>query len=115
MIIVNNNSGFGQNLTGVHRIAGDRADRGEVLIRFVPTDFSEIARSFGVRGIRVEQPGADRRGPPAGNHRRQTGRGRCRHGAGAARPRTVGAAAVTLCGARRLAPCSRARQGPLRA
>ena len=57
MIIVNNNSGFGQNLTGVHRIAGDRADRGEVLIRFVPTDFSEVARSFGVRGIRVEQPG----------------------------------------------------------
>jgi acetolactate synthase-1/2/3 large subunit len=58
VIIVNNNSGFGQNLTGVHRIAGDRADRGEALIRFGPTDFSAVARSFGVRGIRVEQPGA---------------------------------------------------------
>lgn len=58
VIIVNNNSGFGQNLTGVHRIAGDRADRGEVLIRFGPTDFAAAARSFGVRGIRVEQPGA---------------------------------------------------------
>ena len=57
VIIVNNNSGFGQNLTGVHRIAGDRADRGEALIRFGPTDFSRVARSFGVRGIRVEQPG----------------------------------------------------------
>ena len=57
VIIVNNNSGFGQNLTGVHRIAGDRADRGEALIRFGPTDFSAVARSFGVRGIRVEQPG----------------------------------------------------------
>lgn len=56
VIIVNNNSGFGQNLTGVHRIAGDRADRGEALIRFGPTDFTEVARSFGVRGIRVEQP-----------------------------------------------------------
>jgi acetolactate synthase-1/2/3 large subunit len=58
VILVNNNSGFGQNLTGVHRIAGDRADRGEALIRFGPTDFSAVARSFGVRGIRVEQPGA---------------------------------------------------------
>jgi thiamine pyrophosphate-dependent acetolactate synthase large subunit-like protein len=57
VIIVNNNSGFGQNLTGVHRIAGDRSDRGEALIRFGPTDFSEVARSFGVRGIRVENPG----------------------------------------------------------
>jgi acetolactate synthase-1/2/3 large subunit len=57
VIIVNNNSGFGQNLTGVHRIAGDRRDRGEELIRFGPTDFTEVARSFGVRGIRVEQPG----------------------------------------------------------
>ena len=58
VIIVNNNSGFGQNLTGVHRIAGDRLDRGEALIRFGPTDFAAVARSFGVRGIRVEQPGA---------------------------------------------------------
>jgi acetolactate synthase-1/2/3 large subunit len=57
VILVNNNSGFGQNLTGVHRIAGNRADRGEELIRFGPTDFSAVARSFGVRGIRVEQPG----------------------------------------------------------
>ncbi|ETX06105.1 thiamine pyrophosphate-binding protein [Candidatus Entotheonella palauensis] len=57
VIIVNNNSGFGQNLTGVHRIAGDRADRGEALIRFGPADFTAVARTFGVHGIRVEQPG----------------------------------------------------------
>jgi len=57
VILVNNNSGFCQNLTGVHRIAVDRADRGEELIRFGPTDFAAVARSFGVRGIRVEQPG----------------------------------------------------------
>ncbi len=55
-IIVNNNSGFGQNLTGVRRISGNRPGRGEELVRFGPTDFTEVARSFGVRGIRVEQP-----------------------------------------------------------
>src|SRR3954470_12305374 len=55
-IVVNNNSGFGQNLTGVRRIAGNRPSRGEELVRFGPTDFTEVARSFGVRGIRVEQP-----------------------------------------------------------
>ena len=55
-IVVNNNSGFGQNLTGVHRISGNRPGRGEELIRFGPTDFTAVARSFGVRGIRVEQP-----------------------------------------------------------
>ena len=55
-IIVNNNSGFGQNLTGVRRISGNRPGRGEELIRFGPTDFTAVARSFRVRGIRVEQP-----------------------------------------------------------
>src|SRR5438094_2279080 len=57
-LVVNNNSGFGHTLNGVHRIAGNRPERGEELIRFGPTDFTEVARSFGVRGIRVEQPGA---------------------------------------------------------
>ena len=95
VIIVNNNSGFGQNLTGVHRIAGDRADRGEALIRFGPTDFTRVARSFGVRGIRVEQPGEiaaalQQASPPTDS------RGRCRHCSGATRPRTLGAAAVGL-------------------
>jgi acetolactate synthase-1/2/3 large subunit len=56
-VVVNNNSGFGQNLTGVHRIAGNRPGRGEELIRFGPTDFTAVAKSFGVRSIRVEQPG----------------------------------------------------------
>lgn len=55
-VVVNNNSGFGQNLTGVRRIAGNRPGRGEELVRFGPTDFTAVARSFGVRGIRVEQP-----------------------------------------------------------
>jgi acetolactate synthase I/II/III large subunit len=55
IVVVNNNSGFGQNLTGVRRIAGNRPGRGEELIRFGPTDFAAVARSFGVRGIRVER------------------------------------------------------------
>ncbi len=55
-VIVNNNSGFGQNLSGVRRVSGNRPGRGEELIRFGPTDFTAVARSFGVRGIRVEQP-----------------------------------------------------------
>jgi acetolactate synthase I/II/III large subunit len=54
--VVNNNSGFGQNVTGVRRISGNRPGRGEELIRFGPTDFTAVARAFGVRGIRVEQP-----------------------------------------------------------
>jgi acetolactate synthase-1/2/3 large subunit len=55
-VVVNNNSGFGQNLTGVHRLAGNRPGRGEELVRFGPTDFTKVAASFGVRGIRVEEP-----------------------------------------------------------
>jgi acetolactate synthase I/II/III large subunit len=55
-LVVNNNSGFGQNLTGVRRAAGNRPGRGEELIRFGPTDFTAVARSFGVRGLRVERP-----------------------------------------------------------
>ena len=54
--VINNNSGFGQNLTGVRRISGNRPGRGEELIRFGPTDFTAVARAFGVRGVRVEQP-----------------------------------------------------------
>jgi len=57
-VVVNNNSGFGQNLTGVRRVAGNRPGRGEELIRFGPTDFTEVAKSFGVRGIRVERADA---------------------------------------------------------
>jgi acetolactate synthase I/II/III large subunit len=56
VIVINNNSGFGQNLTGVHRISGNRPGRGEELVRFGPTDFTKVAASFGVRGIRVERP-----------------------------------------------------------
>ncbi len=57
VVVVNNNSGFGQSLAGVRRILGNRAGPAEELVCFGPTDFTQVARSFGVRGIRVEKPG----------------------------------------------------------
>jgi acetolactate synthase-1/2/3 large subunit len=55
-VVVNNNSGFGQSLAGVRRILGNRSGPAEELVCFGPTDFTAVARSFGVRGIRVEKP-----------------------------------------------------------
>jgi acetolactate synthase-1/2/3 large subunit len=54
-VIVNNNSGFGQNLPGARRALGNRPGSIDDLVRFGPTDFAAVAQSFGVRGIRVEQ------------------------------------------------------------
>jgi acetolactate synthase-1/2/3 large subunit len=53
---VNNNSGFGQGWPNLRRVAGNRPGAAETLLRFGPTDFSAVARSFGLRGIRVERP-----------------------------------------------------------
>ncbi len=92
-IVINNNSGFGQNLTGVRRISGNRPGRGEELIRFGPTDFTEVAKSFGVRGIRVEQPAGHRAGAATGARRRRAGPRRCRHRPRTARSRSLVAAA----------------------
>ena len=69
VILVNNNSGFGQNLTGVHRIAGDRSDRGEALIRFGPTDFcrspAASACAVSVSSSRARSPRpSSRQSPP---------------------------------------------------
>ncbi|MFN3744591.1 MAG: thiamine pyrophosphate-binding protein [Hyphomicrobiaceae bacterium] len=56
-LIVNNNSGFGQGWPNLVRQQGNRpGDPGEML-RFGPTDFAAIARGFGIRAIRVEDPG----------------------------------------------------------
>ncbi|HJU18574.1 MAG TPA: thiamine pyrophosphate-dependent enzyme, partial [Stellaceae bacterium] len=54
-VIVNNNSGFGQNLTGARRSLGNGPGTIDDLVRFGPTDFAAVAQSFGVRGIRVER------------------------------------------------------------
>jgi len=57
-LVINNNSGFGQGLPTVRRLEGNRPGRFEEIIRFGPTDFAAVAESFGVRGIRVEDPAA---------------------------------------------------------
>ena len=54
-LVVNNNSGFGQGWPNLLRMQGNQpGDPGE-LLRFGPTDFAAIARSFGLPGIRVER------------------------------------------------------------
>lgn len=55
-VVVNNNSGFGQGWPNLRRLAGNRPGAAETLLRFGPTDFTAVARSFGLRGIRVERP-----------------------------------------------------------
>jgi acetolactate synthase I/II/III large subunit len=56
-LVVNNNSGFGQGWPNYLRQAGDRPQAAEQMLRFGPTDFAAVARSFGLQGIRVERPG----------------------------------------------------------
>jgi acetolactate synthase-1/2/3 large subunit len=58
VLVINNNSGFGQGLPNVRRMQGNRPGHFEEIIRFGPTDFAAVAQSFGVRGIRVEDPAA---------------------------------------------------------
>lgn len=56
-VVVNNNSGFGQGWPNYLKQAGNRPKAAEQVLRFGPTDFAEVARNFGLGGIRVEQPG----------------------------------------------------------
>jgi acetolactate synthase-1/2/3 large subunit len=56
--VINNNSGFGQCLPEILDLQGNQPGHPEQIMRFGPTDFAAVARSFGVHGIRVEQPGA---------------------------------------------------------
>ncbi len=55
--VINNNSGFGQCVPEVIQLQGNKPGKPEQIMRFGPTDFAAVARSFGVHGIRVEQPG----------------------------------------------------------
>ena len=55
-VVVNNNSGFGQGWPNLLRIQGNQPGDPAELLRFGPTDFAAVARSFGLRGIRVEHP-----------------------------------------------------------
>ncbi|MDW8371151.1 MAG: thiamine pyrophosphate-dependent enzyme, partial [Geminicoccaceae bacterium] len=60
VVIVNDNSAFGQGLVNVRRLQGDRPGNPDEIVRFGPTDFAAVARAFGVEGIRVERPEAIR-------------------------------------------------------
>jgi acetolactate synthase-1/2/3 large subunit len=56
-LIVNNNSGFGQGWPNLLRLQGNKPGDPAEMLRFGPTDFAAIARGFGIRSLRVEQPG----------------------------------------------------------
>ena len=55
-LIVNNNSGFGQGWPNIQRQQGNKPGDVRDLVRFGPTNFADVARVFGLRGIRVEDP-----------------------------------------------------------
>ena len=53
VVVVNNNSAFGQGLPKVHAMYGDTPGDPDEIIRFGPTNFADVARAFGVEGLRV--------------------------------------------------------------
>jgi acetolactate synthase-1/2/3 large subunit len=55
-LVINNNSGFGQGWPNIQRQQGNKPGDVAELVRFGPTNFADVARVFGLRGIRVEQP-----------------------------------------------------------
>jgi acetolactate synthase-1/2/3 large subunit len=55
-LIINNNSGFGQGWPNIQRQQGNKPGDVRELVRFGPTNFADVARIFGLRGIRVEDP-----------------------------------------------------------
>lgn len=56
VLVVNNNSGFGQGWPNIQRQQGNKPGDVRELVRFGPTNFSDVAKVFGLRGIRVEDP-----------------------------------------------------------
>jgi acetolactate synthase-1/2/3 large subunit len=55
---VNNNSGFGQTITGISNAYGADPGRREEAYGFGTMNFADIARDMGCLGIRVESPDA---------------------------------------------------------
>lgn len=55
VLVVNNNSGFGQSIQNIRNIQGDTPGTPEELGLFGPLDFAELARQFGVEGHRIER------------------------------------------------------------
>jgi acetolactate synthase-1/2/3 large subunit len=56
VLVINNNSGFGQGWPNIQRQQGNKPGDIRELARFGPTNFADIARVFGLHGIRVEEP-----------------------------------------------------------
>lgn len=55
VVVINNNSGFGQSYRSIRAIQGDTPGHPDELCRFGPTDFAALAGVFGVRSLRVER------------------------------------------------------------
>lgn len=56
VVVVNNNSGFGQSWANITRTQGSFPGDPSELAKFGPTNFANIAESFGIRSRRVEDP-----------------------------------------------------------
>jgi acetolactate synthase I/II/III large subunit len=56
VLVINNNSGFGQGWPNIQRQQGNKPGDVRELVRFGPTNFADVAHAFGLRGIRVEEP-----------------------------------------------------------
>jgi thiamine pyrophosphate-dependent acetolactate synthase large subunit-like protein len=56
VLVVNNNSGFGQGWPNIQRQQGNKPGDVAELARFGPTNFADLAGVFGLRGIRVTDP-----------------------------------------------------------
>jgi acetolactate synthase I/II/III large subunit len=56
VLVISNNSGFGQGWPNIQRQQGNKPGDVRDLVRFGPTNFADVARVFGLRGIRVEDP-----------------------------------------------------------
>ncbi len=55
VVVVNNNCGFGQGLYRVRALYEGRSGDPDSLLCHGPTNFADVARSFGCEGIRVER------------------------------------------------------------
>lgn len=55
VLVVNNNSGFGQSIENIRTVQGDTPGTPEELGLFGPLDFSKIAQEFGIEGHRIEK------------------------------------------------------------
>ncbi|OYR24914.1 thiamine pyrophosphate-binding protein [Brucella lupini] len=55
VLVINNNSGFGQSIENIRTIQGDTPGTPEELGLFGPLDFAQIAKNFGVEGYRIDR------------------------------------------------------------